>query len=291
MEKRWESWSGSSSFCSRLSIIRDSRSISGTLRRDRLMNIALRLLRSCASVPASRTASGVDLVERAGDAADLVGGLHADRLDVAEAGRVRLGQVGPAGGGRHPRGQPDRGDLERVRLQPAQRVDHRPGDERGRQQHQQHHGHGHHARSSTADSNAWCCSCWLRVTIAAASWSLTVRIPLIGRGHVGEPAAGGVVAVLVEPSRPSRLASGKMMVGSPAALTRVSISCADWELRLASALVTVVVLGLRGHRVERLLVGELEVLRGDERVKPAEVVERGRAGDVVDGLPVRDARR
>ncbi len=87
---------------------------------------------------------GVDLVERAGHAGDLVGALHADRLDVAEGSRVRLGQVGPAGGGRHPRGQPDGGDLERVRLQPAQRVDHRPGDQRGRQQHQQHHGHGHH---------------------------------------------------------------------------------------------------------------------------------------------------
>ena len=72
-----------------------------------------------------------------------------------------------------------------------------------------------------------------------------------------------------------------MIVGSPTALTSVSISCADWESRLASALVTVDGLGLGGHRVERLLVGELEVLRGDERVEPAEVVERDRAGDVV----------
>ncbi len=57
MEKRLASWSGSSSLCSIESIIRASRSISGTLRRDKLMNIALRLPRSCASFPASRTAS------------------------------------------------------------------------------------------------------------------------------------------------------------------------------------------------------------------------------------------
>ena len=54
---RLDSRSGSSSFCSRESIIRASRSISDWLRRDRLTNIALKLLRSIASLPASRTAS------------------------------------------------------------------------------------------------------------------------------------------------------------------------------------------------------------------------------------------
>ncbi len=46
MENNLASWSGSSSFCSMPSIMRPSRSISGTLRRDRLMNMALRLPRS-----------------------------------------------------------------------------------------------------------------------------------------------------------------------------------------------------------------------------------------------------
>ena len=48
---------GSSSFCSSESIIRTSRSISDWLRRDKLTNIALKLRRSSASFPASRTAS------------------------------------------------------------------------------------------------------------------------------------------------------------------------------------------------------------------------------------------
>ena len=57
MEKRLDSRLGSASFCSRESIMRASRSISDWLRRDRLTNIALKLLRSIASLPASRTAS------------------------------------------------------------------------------------------------------------------------------------------------------------------------------------------------------------------------------------------
>jgi hypothetical protein len=51
----------------------------------------------------------------------------------------------------------------------------------------------------------------------------------------------GVVAVLVAPSTIFCPASWKMMVGSPTALTSVSISWADWELRVASALLTAAV--------------------------------------------------
>ena len=57
MEKRLDSRLGSASFCSRESIMRARRSISDWLRRDKLTNIALKLLRSIASLPASRTAS------------------------------------------------------------------------------------------------------------------------------------------------------------------------------------------------------------------------------------------
>ena len=57
MANRLDSRSGSPSFCSRASIMRTSRSMSDWLRRDRLTNIAFRLPRSIASLPASRTAS------------------------------------------------------------------------------------------------------------------------------------------------------------------------------------------------------------------------------------------
>ena len=57
MEKRLPRRSGSSSFCSRLSIMRARRSMSVWERRDRLTNIALKLERSSACSPASRTAS------------------------------------------------------------------------------------------------------------------------------------------------------------------------------------------------------------------------------------------
>ncbi len=57
IENRLYSRSGSSSFCSRESIVRASRSMSVWLRLDRLTNIALKLVRSMASLPASRTAS------------------------------------------------------------------------------------------------------------------------------------------------------------------------------------------------------------------------------------------
>jgi hypothetical protein len=57
IENRLDSRSGSPSSCSSESIKRTSRSISDWLRRDRLTNSALKLLRSIASLPASRTAS------------------------------------------------------------------------------------------------------------------------------------------------------------------------------------------------------------------------------------------
>ena len=57
IENRWPRRSGSASSCSRLSIIRASRSISDWERRDRLTNIALKVERSSACSPASRTAS------------------------------------------------------------------------------------------------------------------------------------------------------------------------------------------------------------------------------------------
>ena len=77
---------------------------------------------------------GVHLVERAGHPADLVGGPYADRLDLGRGLRgVRAG-----GGGRYPLGQPLRRDLERVRLEPAQRVDEGAADQGGREQHEDH---------------------------------------------------------------------------------------------------------------------------------------------------------
>jgi hypothetical protein len=57
MVNRLDSRSGSPSVCSSESITRTRRSIRDWLRRDRLTNIALKLLRSMASLPASRTAS------------------------------------------------------------------------------------------------------------------------------------------------------------------------------------------------------------------------------------------
>ena len=57
MVNRLDSRSGLSSFCSRESIMRTRRSIRDWLRRDRLTNTALKLLRSMASLLASRTAS------------------------------------------------------------------------------------------------------------------------------------------------------------------------------------------------------------------------------------------
>ena len=227
MEKRWESWSGSSSFCSRLSIIRVSRSMSGTLRRDRLMNIALRLLRSCASVPASRTASAWTWSNARATRADLVGGLHPDRLDAVERGRVRLGELGPARGGRHPLGQPDGGDLQRFPLEPAQRVDHRPGDERRREQHQEHRERDRH-RGDHRGLEGLVLEQLAAGHDRAGELIVDAPHPVDDRGHVGVPGGGRAGRLSeAEPLRPCRpCPSGKMTVGSPAVVTRFSISCA-----------------------------------------------------------------
>ena len=132
----------------------------------------------------------VHLVERAGHPADLVGGLHADRLD-----RRRPRRPCPAAGGRHPRGQPDRRDLKRVRLQPAQRVDQGPGDESVAIS---------TSRStpavttavSVADSRAPCCSIWLRATIPPATCSSIVRIRLIVSVMAWYHRSGAVAGVM-----------------------------------------------------------------------------------------------
>ena len=72
----------------------------------------------------------VNLVEGPRHLTDLVGGGDGDRLDLDALVRA-LGLAQPA----HHVRQPRTGDVERVLTQPAQRADHRPGDQRRDQQH------------------------------------------------------------------------------------------------------------------------------------------------------------
>jgi hypothetical protein len=90
-------------------------------------------------LPGEPHGRGVDGVEGARDLADLLVGVHPDRLD------AHVGD--PAVDGRHPgdrRGQPGAGDLERRAPQRAQRHQQRPGDDdhhRHREQHQERDQH------------------------------------------------------------------------------------------------------------------------------------------------------
>ena len=128
---RLPSRSASCSPCSRSSISEICRSTRDWLRRDRLTNIALTLPRSSGLVGRQPDRLAVNLVEGPRDFTDLVGGGHPDRLDLDALVRA----LGLTEAAHHVR-QPGTGDVERVLPQPAQRPDHRAGDERGHQQDQ-----------------------------------------------------------------------------------------------------------------------------------------------------------
>ena len=101
-----------------------SASMSGTLRRDKLMNIALTLPRSVASLACRAGVLLVHLVEGAGDLADLVGGVHVDGLDLGLS-PCPVDLAHPA----DHRRQPLFGYVECPVPQPAQRSHHGPADD------------------------------------------------------------------------------------------------------------------------------------------------------------------
>ena len=112
--------------------MRTSRSISDWLRRDRLTNIALKLLRSIASLPASRTAS-----EWTWSNARATWPISsADSTSIGATARLMDGSWASLSS-RTRSGSSHRGDVERAFPQPAQRPDQGPGHGDRREQHQE----------------------------------------------------------------------------------------------------------------------------------------------------------
>ena len=234
------------------------------------MNIALTLPRSCASVPASRTASAWTWSKaRATRPISSVAS-----TPIGSTPRLASGSADSAAlGGRHPRGQPDR---RRPRARPpAAAAAGRPwtGRRARRDQHQQEHPAGHRARraSPTRAPPAGASGCAPRSAPATCSSIVAhpvdrVRhgvVPQVrrrGRGNDGRALGAEVLDVL----QVLRLAD------------EVAEQLRGVHLGAGHGAEEGVLLGGRGGRLEGHQVGLLQSRRGGQRLQSAGVGQRGR---------------